>query len=156
MERRVADERHRIDLSQRLTAIETSQKLYHDEMKSIIEMLHKEMASVKSDLAQLRWTLYGGPSQNDVGILEKFRQLLWKFGVATTIGFGCVTGGLKLFGPTLNKVAGRMAGIDDISKFREQQRTKRLSMYNKLTGKYEYYIQYTPVQTEDGEKAANP
>jgi hypothetical protein len=156
IERRVADERHRIDLSQRLTAIETSQKLYHEEMKSILEMQQKELASVKSDLSQLRWTLYGGPTQNDVGLLEKFRQLLWKFGVATTIGFGCVTGGLKLFGPTLNKAASHMAGLDDITRYQEQQKTKRLQMYNRETGKYEYYIQFIPVQTDEGAKAKHP
>ena len=46
------------DLSQRLVAIETSQKLYHDEMKSIMEGLHSEIASVKTEQNTLRWTLF--------------------------------------------------------------------------------------------------
>lgn len=156
IERRVVDERHRLELSQRLTAIETSGKLYHDEIKSIVEGLHRELSIVKSDLSTLRWTLYGGPNQNDIGLLERFRQLLWKFGLATTFGFGLVTGALKLFGPTINKVAMRMVGADDLSVFQEQQSKKRLQVFNHETGRYEYYIQFTPVQTKPGEKSKHP
>lgn len=152
----MADERHRSEIKQRLTAIETSQKLYHDEMKSIIESLFKELAQAKTDLATLRWTLFGGPSHNDVGLLEKFRQLLWKFTAITTVGFGMVTGALKLFSPTINKAASRMAGVDDITKYQEQQKKKKLQFYNEATGQYEYYIAFTPVQTEAGKKAKAP
>jgi hypothetical protein len=152
IERRVVDERHRLQLSERLAAIETSQKLYHDEIKSIVEGVHKELGSVKSDLSTLRWTLYGGPTQNDIGLLEKFRQLLWRFTAITTAGFGLVTGALKLFGPTINKAAGRIAGVDDLSRYEKEQSTKRLQLYNRNTGKYEYFIQYTPVQQQQKAK----
>jgi hypothetical protein len=156
VDRRVADEANRIRLAERLTSIETSQKLYHDEMKSIIETMHKELSDTKTNVNELRWTLFGGPNQTDVGLLERFRLLLWKFTAITTVGFGCVTGGLKLFGPSINKAAQRMAGMDDITQYQEQQTKKKLQFYNRHTGKYEYYIEFTPVQKKPGEKVEHP
>jgi hypothetical protein len=157
IERRVADERHRALLSERLTAIETSQKLYHNEMKSIIEGLHKEIASAKSDLATLRWTLYGGPNHNDVGLLERFRLLLWKFTAITTVGFGMVTGGLKLLGPTINRAGMKLIGEDDVMQMVQQSTKKRMQLFNRTTGKYEYFIEYKPIQQKQtGQKVDNP
>lgn len=144
-ERRVADERHRIDLSQRLAAIEVSQKLYHDELKSILEAQHKEIQEMKTEQNTLRWTLFGGPKQDDVGLLERFRALLWKAGIATSCAIGGIGFMLKLFGPTINKVAQRMVGTDDLSQYQIQQTKKKIQVWNQKEKRYEYYIEFTPV-----------
>lgn len=152
IERRVVDERHRIDLSQRLAAIEVSQKLYHDELKSILEGQYKEIQDMKTEQNTLRWTLFGGPKQDDVGLLERFRALLWKAGIATTCAIGGVSFMLKLFGPTINKVAQRMVGTDDLTQYQVQQSKKKLQVWNSTARRYEYYIQFTPVGNQ-GQKS---
>lgn len=145
IERRVVDERHRADLSQRLVAIEVSQKLYHDELKSIMEGQHKEIEMVKSTAMDLHYALYGGPKADNVGLLERFRALLWKAGFATSAAVGLIGFSLKLFGPSLNKVAQRIMGVDPVTEYIQQSQKKKIQMFNRKTGEYEYYIEFTPV-----------
>lgn len=156
IERRVADERHRADLSQRLTAIEVSGKLYHDELKSIMEGQHKEIESVKAMATELHYALYGGPKADNVGLMERFRALLWKAGFATSAAIGIIGFSLKLFGPTLNKVALRILGEDPVQQYFEQRQKKKIQMFNRKTGEYEYFIEFTPKgeQGQLGQKAA--
>lgn len=134
----------RDNVSQRLVAIETTQKLYHDEIKSITESQYKQLKELGVEVKDLHKVVYGGEKP---GILENIRMLMWKFGIATTIGFGLVTFTLKLFSPTINKVAQRMVGHDDLSQYRLQQSAKKIRVRNQSTGKYEYFIEYTPVET---------
>lgn len=101
-ERRVSDERFRIDISQRLAAIETSQKLYHAEIKSIIENIFTEANEMKRQLNTLHYTIYGGPGADNVGLLERFRSLLMKAGIYTTIAVTAMTFLFKLFGPAIS------------------------------------------------------
>lgn len=134
-----------MDLSQRLAAIEVGQKLYHDELKSILDAQHVEIQDMKTEQNTLRWTLFGGPKQDDVGLLERFRALLWKAGIATTCAFGSVAFMLRLFGPTINKVAERMVGTDDLSQYRVQQSKKKIQVWNQKAQRYDYYIEFTPI-----------
>lgn len=142
---RAADEWMRDNLSQRLAAIEVGQKLYHDELKSILEKQHGEMESMKTEQNTLRWTLFGGPKQDDVGLLERFRALLWKAGIATSCAVGGIGFLLKLFGPSINKVAMRMVGADDLTQYQVQQSKKKLQVWNAKARRYEYYIEFTPI-----------
>lgn len=147
-DKREADLWLRDSVSQRLTAIETTQKLYHDEIKSIIESFHKEIGAIKDSEKILFETLYGGPPDK-VGLLERFRSLLAKAGMATTLGFGLISLLLKIFGPSVNKAALKMIGEDPVSRFQYEQSKKRLRVWNANLKRYEYYIEFTPV----GEKA---
>ncbi len=144
----MADERHRSELSQRLTAIETTQKLYHDEMKSIIEAQHKDLTAVKEDFKHMGRVIYGGEAP---GILENIRGLMWKFGLVTTLGFGIVAFSLKLFSPALNKMAIKMVGADSLSQLKYQSGKKKLKHWNPEAGKMEYYIEFSPVGVEPSE-----
>lgn len=156
IERRVADERHRADLSQRLTAIEVSQKLYHDELKSIMEGHHVEIEAVKSAAMELHYALYGGPKADNVGLLERFRALLWKAGFATSAAIGLIGFGLKLFGPSLNKIALRIVGEDPVQQYFQQRQKKKIQMFNRKTGEYEYFIEFQPIgqQGQLGQKGS--
>lgn len=107
-DRRVADERFRIDISQRLSAIETSQKLYHSELKSIIENIFEETADLKRQVHTLHCTIYGGPGADNIGLLERFRALLTKMGIYTTISFAVISLFFKLFGADLAKFAAHL------------------------------------------------
>lgn len=155
IERRVADERHRADLSQRLTAIEVSQKLYHDELKSILEGQHHEIEAVKGMATELHYALYGGPKADNVGLLERFRALLWKAGFGTSAAIGIIGFTFKLFGPSLNRVALRILGEDPVQQYFEQRTKKKIQMFNRKTGEYEFYIEFSPVgnQGQKGQKA---
>jgi hypothetical protein len=144
-ERRVADEWMRENLSTRLAAIETAQKLYHDEIKSITEGLHRDIESVKREAMELHYALYGGPKADNVGLLERFRGLLWKAGIATTVSIAFVGFFLKLFSPTLNRVAQRMVGEDPVAQYKDQRSRRKLQRYNRETKQWEYYIQFEPV-----------
>lgn len=103
-DRRVADERFRIDISQRLSAIETSQKLYHAELKSIIENIFEETAELKRQVHTLHYTIYGGPAPDNIGLLERLRALLTKASIYLTIAFTTITLIFKLFGSDLAKL----------------------------------------------------
>jgi len=151
---RAADEWMRDNLSQRLAAIEVGQKLYHDELKSIMEVQQKEIQGLKEEQNTLRWTLFGGPKQDDMGLLERFRALLWKAGIATSCAIGGIGFVLRLFGPAINKMAERMVGADDLSQYRVQQTKKKIQVWNQKDRRYEYYIEFTPIG-DQGQKA-NP
>ncbi len=140
--RRADDKWMRENLSQRLVAIETTQKLYHDEIKSITEGLHAQIKVVADDVKTLNKVVFGHESP---GILENIRSLMWKGGLLATLGFGVVGFGLKLFSPTINKVAMKLVGQDPVHMFDEQQSKKRLQFYNRETKKYEYFIHFEPV-----------
>lgn len=152
-ERRVADEQFRLQLGQRLAAIEVSQKLFHDELKSILEMQHREIQDMKTEQNTLRWTLFGGPKQDDVGLLERFRALLWKAGIGTTCAIGFIGFMLKLFGPTINKMAQKLVGTDDLAQYQVQQSKKKIQVWNSTTRRYEYYIEFTPIGNQ-GQRGA--
>lgn len=149
-ERRAADRWMRDKVSERLVAIETSQKLYHDEIKSITEGLHNQIASVSIDVKTLNRVVFGGEAP---GILENIRGLMWKFGIATSMAVAIIGGGLKLFSPALNKLAMKMLGEGPEAQFQMQGKKKRFQFYNKDTGKYEYYIQFQPVGVKEGARA---
>lgn len=102
-ERRIQDERFRVNISERLSAIETSQKLYHAEIKSIIENIFKETADMKEELQALHHTIYGGPEADNVGLLERFRALLLKAGIYTSIAVTIISFVFKVTGNDLLK-----------------------------------------------------
>lgn len=151
---RAADEWMRDNLSQRLAAIEVGQKLYHDELKSIMELQHKELETLKFEQSQLRWTLFGGPKQDDVGLLERIRVFMWKAGIATTVALGGMGFTLKLFSPSINKWALRLVGADPVTEYVHQSQKRKLQMFNRKTGEYEYYIEFTPVGNQGQKKRA--
>jgi hypothetical protein len=70
---------------------------------------------------------------------------MWKFGLATTAGFGLVAFILKLFTPSLSKVAERIAGVDPVAQFKYQSTKKTFKAFNSKTGKWEYFIEFKPV-----------
>lgn len=148
--RRADDRWMRDSVSHRLVAIETSQKLYHDEIKSITEGLHKSIEGVSGKVETLNRVVFGGEAP---GILENIRSLMWKFGIATTVGFGIMGFALKLLGPAVNKLAMGIIGETTEGQYALQGSKKRMQFYNKQTGKYEYYIQFQPVGVADGARA---
>jgi hypothetical protein len=141
-QRRADDKWMRDNLTQRLVAIETTQKLYHDEIKSITEGLHNQYKAVLDEVKTLNKVVFG---HEQPGILENIRGIMWKGGILTTVGFGIVAFTLKLFAPTINKLAEKIVGHDAVSDYNDQQSKKRLQFYNNQTKKYEYYIQFEPV-----------
>jgi hypothetical protein len=141
-DRRAADRWMRDNVTERLSSIETAQKIYHDEMKSIMEAQYKEVSSLKDDVKHLDRVIFGGEAP---GILENIRGIMWKFGIASTVGFGTVIFVLKLFSPALGKVANRIVGEDNINQMKYSHSQKKLKFFNQKTQEWEYYIELKPM-----------
>ena len=132
------DERFRLELGQRLTAIETSQKIYHDEMKSIIESLHKQIetnkvslthdvSSVKMTLSELGYTLYGGPKADNVGLLEQFRKMAWKMGYVFTAIMALVGFGGKILTPLIVKAIEEWRFASPAHRYMAEQKRPKIT-----------------------------
>lgn len=144
-DRRAADEWMRVHLTERLTKIETAQGIYHSEIKDITEKLYADLQRLELAQRELHWTLFGGPEKDDIGLLEQIRALLWKAGFATLIAVSVIGGGLKFFEPELHKMALKIFGEDPVQEYIQQSQKKKIQLFNRKTGAYEYYIQFTPI-----------
>ena len=121
-DRRVADEKFRMDLAERLAVIEVSQKLYHDELKSICEALLKDINTLKASQADVELTLYG--NRNTVGLLEQFRRLLLKIGIGVVIATGIVSVAGRLISPLYDKVVKDWATASPTEKVKHSHKVK--------------------------------
>jgi len=80
-DRRSLDEQFKRDLIKQLTAIETRQELFN---KSV-EAMRSEMTQLNSHYLTLHEVLFGGPTGDSIGLLEKHRILRRNWTIAITI-----------------------------------------------------------------------
>lgn len=155
-DRRVPDELFRRHLGERMVAMETTFKDHAMQVIAAIESLKKDMASMNMQVLDLHYTLYGGPKADNVGLLERFRLLLWKFSIATVVAFGIVGLFTKPVARMIDRVVEKGLGEDPMSIWEQQRTKKTLKHYNKTTGKWEYYIEFTPVGLDSPTGAKQP
>jgi hypothetical protein len=80
-DRRVIDEQFKRDLVKQLTAIETRQEMFN---KSV-EAMRGEMTQLNSHYLTLHEVLFGGPTGDSIGLLEKHRILRRNWTIAIAI-----------------------------------------------------------------------
>lgn len=100
LERRKMDEEFRRQLAERLKALEISFDTVREELKD----LRKEIVDIKLAELDLHYTLFGGPKADDIGLLEKFRKLLYRFGAALAITMCLIAFAGKLISPMYNRI----------------------------------------------------
>jgi hypothetical protein len=98
-DRRVADEAFRRELAERMRAVEIGLTESRSQFKEILSAI----LDMKMSQMELRYTLFGGPKQDDVGLLEKFRKMLWKAGIAMAVVVGVIAFLGKLIAPLYDK-----------------------------------------------------
>lgn len=94
------DEWLRQQLAERLKAVEVRLESLGGDNKEI----KQEIVKLKMAQLDLHYTLFGGPKPDDVGLLEKFRKLLYRFGIAILLATGCVAFAGKLISPIYDKL----------------------------------------------------
>lgn len=98
-DRRVADEQFRRELAERMKAVEIG---LHD-VKEESHEVKQEILKLKMAQLDLHYTLFGGPKADDAGLLEKFRHLLYRFGLVILIAVGVIGFAGKLISPLYTK-----------------------------------------------------
>ncbi len=98
-DRRVADEAFRRELAERMKAVEIEVR----DSRSEVKEARAEILAVKMSQMELHYTLFGGPQKDDVGLLEQFRKMLWKAGIAMAITVGFIAFLGKLISPLYDK-----------------------------------------------------
>jgi hypothetical protein len=91
-DRRAIDEQFKRDLVKQLTAIETRQEMFN----KTIESMRNEMTQLNSHYLTLHEVLFGGPTGDSVGLLEKHRILRrnWTIAIAIVVFLANVLGEL--------------------------------------------------------------
>lgn len=80
-DRRAIDEQFKRDLVKQLTAIETRQEMFN----KTVESMRSEMTQLNSHYLTLHEVLFGGPTGESVGLLEKHRILRRNWTIAIAI-----------------------------------------------------------------------
>jgi hypothetical protein len=89
-DRRAIDEQFKRDLVKQLTAIETRQEMFN----KTVESMRGEMTQLNSHYLTLHEVLFGGPTGDSVGLLEKHRILRrnWTIAIAVVVFLANVFG----------------------------------------------------------------
>jgi hypothetical protein len=121
-ERRLADEQHRREMGERIAKLETRLDLSLNEIKSITEGMFRELTSLKNNVADIHSTLYGGP-KDKIGLIGKMSIATFLITSVVGVAWHFV---VKKLEPTTELV--------------QQSTSKRIQLFNRKTGEYEYYM----------------
>ena len=121
------EERRRNDEAFKLKLIEQQ-----GEIKSLLGQSHIQIAGLSNkidkhamDISEIRWALWGGPKESDIGLLEKHRKLARNWTIAVSICAFAFSALGKIISPLYEKAVADWAH-NSISErwLREQQRPK--------------------------------
>lgn len=125
------DERRKADESFKFRVIEQ-----HAEIKALLGSQNAELKAVSDDIkshsmaiSEIRWALWGGPKESDIGLLEKHRRLARNWTIAVSICAFAFSALGKIISPLYEKAVSMWAYNSVSEKWMREQQRPRVRKY---------------------------
>ncbi len=130
-DRRKNDEAFRFRIIEQLGEI----KAISSSTNARIEKLNADVAGNSLAISEIRWALWGGPKESDIGLLEKHRKLARNWTIAVSVCAFLFSALGKIISPLYEKAVATWAYNSVSERWLRQQQRPRVRVYKVIRKK---------------------